>query len=120
MDRLIALSLLFFSLSCAVFVPASRTDTDQMVFHYESAAKVQLIGDWNNWGGLTSASMIVDPSCGVMESIDDVWLLSLPENLERGRYRYAFLVNGVQFFPDPLNPEHTMFFDNEVSVLLVD
>ena len=121
MDRLIALSLVLFSFSCAVFVPAERTDSDQMVFQYESAAKVQLIGDWNNWGGLTSATAIVDPSCGVMEkSVEDIWMLSLPENLERGRYRYAFLVNGSQFFPDPMNPERTMFFDNEVSVLLVD
>ncbi len=120
MDRLIALSLLLFSFSCAVFVPAERIDSDQMVFQYESAAKVQLIGDWNNWGGLTSSSMIVDPSCGVMENIDGVWVLSLPGNLELGRHRYAFLVNGSQFFTDPLNPERSMFFDHEVSVLLVD
>ena len=120
MDRLIALSLLLFSFSCAVFVPAARTDADQIEFQYESAAKVQLIGDWNNWGGLTSASMIVDPSCGVMENVDGVWVLTIPGNLEFGRYRYAFLVNGAQFFPDPLNPVRTMFFDHEVSVLLVD
>ncbi len=49
MDRLIALSLLL--CSCSLFVPAARDDAGGMVFHYPAAASVQLVGDWNEWGG---------------------------------------------------------------------
>jgi len=122
MVRLIALSLLFLflsTLSCAVFVPVERADTDQMVFYYPAAGKVQLIGDWNQWGGYTGTTGIVDPACGIMENENGTWTSSFPEDLERGRYRYAFLVNGAQFFPDPVNPEQTVFSEHVVSVLLV-
>ncbi len=118
MDRLIALSLLLFS--CAVFVPAERVDTDRLVFHHPAAGKVQLIGDWNSWGGVTGATGMVDPSCGIMENDDGIWTVSPPDDLDRGRYRYAFLVNGSQYFPDPVNPERAMFLNHEVSVLLID
>lgn len=118
MDRLIALSLLL--CSCAVFVPAERAGSDKLVFHNAAAGRVQLIGDWNNWGGTTSASGIVDPACGIMENDSDVWTASPPDDLARGRYRYAFLVNGSQYFPDPMNPERTLFNEHEVSVLLID
>lgn len=118
MDRLIVLSLIF--CSCAVFVPAERVDSDQMQFHYPAAAKVQLIGDWNNWGGMTDAAGLVNPSCGTMENDNGIWMAFPPGDLERGRYRYAFLVNGSQFFPDPMNPQRTVFRGFEVSVLLVD
>ncbi len=118
MDRLIVLSLLL--CSCAVFVPAEKSDTDQMIFYNAAAARVQLVGDWNNWGGLTEATALVDPSCGIMNNEDGFWKVSLPEDLSKGRYRYAFLVNGSQFFYDPLNPERSMFNQHEVSVLLID
>ncbi len=118
MDRLIALSFLL--CSCALFVPAERTDTDQIVFHHQAAGKVQLIGDWNNWGGITSSTSMVDPACDVMVNDNGIWTASLPDDLPRGRYRYALLVNGVQFFTDPFNPERTMFNEHEVSVLIIN
>jgi hypothetical protein len=118
MDRLIALSLLL--CSCAVFVPAEKTQSDGMQFHYPSAARVQLVGDWNNWGGVTGVLGLVDPSCGIMEARNGVWVGSVPDDLDRGIYRYAFLVNGTQFFPDPLNPERADFDGHVVSVLLID
>ena len=120
MDRLIALSLVFCFFSCAVFVPADLAETDQFVFHDPAAGKVQLIGDWNDWGGLTSSIGVVDPSIGVMENENGIWAISSPDDLEKGRYRYAFLVNGIQFFPDPINPERTIFLEHEVSVFIVD
>lgn len=120
MDRLIALSLLFFSSSCAVFVPAERADTDQLMFHYPEAGKVQLIGDWNNWGGITGAIGIVDPACGIMDNNNGTWVASPPDDLERGRYRYAFLVNGSQYFSDSMNPDRTVFSEHEVSILFID
>jgi len=118
MVKLIALSLLL--CSCAVFVPAERTGTDQMVLHYPSAGRVQLIGDWNRWGGIAGATGLVDPSCGVMENTGGFWTGAPPADLEKGRYRYAFLVNGSDFLPDPMNPERTTFYEHEVSVLIVD
>jgi hypothetical protein len=118
MARLIALSLLL--CSCAAFVPALRTGTDQMSLHYPSAARVQLIGDWNRWGGIAGATGLLDPSCGVMENIDGFWTADLPSGLEKGRYRYVFLVNGSDFLPDPMNPDRALFFEHEVSVLIVN
>ncbi len=120
MDRLIALSFLLCSYSCALFVPAERSGTEQIVFHHQAAGKVQLIGDWNNWGGITGATSLVDPACGAMVNDNGIWTASLPGDLQRGRYRYALLVNGTQFFPDPLNPERTLFNEQEVSVLIVN
>ena len=120
MDRLIALSLLFVSFSCAIFIPAEKAHTDQLVFNNPAAGKVQLIGDWNNWGGITGVSSTVNPACGIMENDNGIWTASPPDNLELGRYRYAFLVNGAQYFPDPANPERTVFLEHEVSVLLID
>ncbi|MCK5785315.1 MAG: hypothetical protein KAH54_02010 [Candidatus Sabulitectum sp.] len=122
MDKLIALSLLLCFGSCAVFVPAAtdETDTGQLVFHHSAAGRVQLVGDWNNWGGATDATGMVDPSSGVMENDNGIWTASPPDDLDKGRYRYAFLVNGSQFIPDPANPERTIFMEHEVSVLLID
>ncbi len=118
MDRLIALSLLL--CSCAVFVPAERVESNLIQFNYPSAAKVQLIGDWNNWGGTTGSTGLVNPSSGVMENENGTWIASAPADLNKGRYRYAFLVNGTDYFADPLNPERTVFNGHEVSVLIVD
>lgn len=121
MAKLVFLSLLILPLfSCAIFVPAEREGSEKFVYYDASASKVQLIADWNNWGGLTGDIQFLDPSCGVMEKEDGVWIISIPENLRRGRYRYAFLVNGVRVEHDPLNPVTDQFQQNEVSVLVVD
>ncbi len=106
--------------SCAVFTPAERVSSEDFVYFDSSASKVQLIGDWNNWGGLTGDTQFLDPSCAVMEKNNGVWVISVPDNLRRGRYRYAFLVNGVRFEHDPLNPVRDVFQQNEVSVFIVD
>ena len=121
MAKLVFLSLVVLTLvSCAVFVPAARESTEELVYYDASASKVQLIADWNNWGGLTGDIQFIDPSCSVMEEEDGVWVISIPENLRRGRYRYAFLVNGLRIEHDPLNPVTDMFGQNEVSVLVID
>ncbi len=121
MAKLSILFLVIISLfSCAVFTPAERGGSEDFVYYDSSASKVQLIGDWNNWGGLTGDTQFIDPSCAVMERNDGVWIISIPENLRRGRYRYAFLVNGVRFEHDPLNPVRDLFQQNEVSVFIVD
>jgi len=91
-----------------------------MNFHYPCAASVQLIGDWNEWGGLTGASGIIDPRAGAMTLLEGYWQGSLPDGLARGRYRYAFLVNGSEFCVDPLNPVAADFMGHRVSVLIID
>lgn len=118
MDRLIALSLLL--CSCSLFVPAARDDSGGMVFHYPAAASVQLVGDWNEWGGITGPAGILDPNLGLMESEGGFWRGSPPEDLARGRYRYAFLVNGHELHRDPLNPRTTEFRGSRVSLLIID
>jgi hypothetical protein len=118
MDRLIALSLVF--CSCAFFVPAEREDGSEMIWHDPSAASVQLVGDWNLWGGLAGADGTLDPLCGRMEYSGGNWRGSFPDTLSRGRYRYAFLVNGSQFQRDMDNPQVAEFRGNPVSLLIID
>lgn len=118
MDRLIALSLLL--CSCALFVPAEKQDSDVTCFYCPWASSVQLVGDWNQWGGLTGSVGTVDPRCGLMEKDGDFWKGSPPDDMDRGRYRYAFLINGVELQFDPLNPEQTEFMGSRVSLLIVD
>jgi hypothetical protein len=85
------------------------------------AVSVQVIGDWNDWGGLTAAGGIPDPSVGRMSTEDGhVWTLrGVPHGLATGTYRYAFLVDGWRWISDPLNPETTLFMDHEVSLMRV-
>lgn len=118
MDRLIALSLVF--CSCALFVPAERENGGDLVWHDPSAATVQLIGDWNLWGGLAGAEGTLNPLAGRMEFSDGFWRGAPPDTLSRGRYRYAFLVNGCEFQRDPGNPLGAEFRGNAVSLLIID
>jgi 1,4-alpha-glucan branching enzyme len=84
------------------------------------AVRVQVIGDWNEWGGVTGAGSIPDPSTGVMVSEDgSSWAADVPGELPVGWYRYAFLVDGWRWVADPLNPETTLFMEHEVSVMRV-
>ena len=84
------------------------------------AVTVQIIGDWNEWGGLTGAGGILDPSIGRMDSENgSIWTGVLDPELPVGKYRYAFLVNGLHWVDDPSNPESSIFQDHEVSVLSV-
>ena len=118
MDRLIALSLVF--CSCALFIPAEKEDGGQLTYHDPSAAVVQLVGDWNQWGGLAGPTEVLDPLCGVMELSEGYWRGSPPDGLARGRYRYAFLVNGYLLQRDPLNPIGAEFRGSPVSMLIID
>lgn len=118
MDRLIALSLLF--CSCSLFVPAERESGGQLVLHDPAAATVQLVGDWNRWGGLEDPGGLSDPRSGAMEYSGGYWRGAPPPDLERGRYRYAFLVNGGELRRDPANPETALYRGHTVSLLVID
>lgn len=118
MDRLIALSLVF--CSCAIFVPAEKEDGSELLWHDPSAASVQLVGDWNLWGGLAGPAGTLDPLCGRMEYSEGFWRGAPPDTLSRGRYRYAFLVNGCELQRDTENPQVAQFRGNPVSLFIID
>jgi len=68
------------------------SDAFQFVFVAPQAASVSLVGDFNDW----------DPKRAPMQTAQGVWATVV--NLTPGRYRYAFLVNGVEWRADPGAP----------------
>jgi Carbohydrate-binding module 48 (Isoamylase N-terminal domain) len=59
-----------------------------------NASRVSLVGDFNDWqAGAT-------PMAGTVA--DGLWTVTVP--LAPGRYRYAFLVDGATWVPDPDAP----------------
>jgi len=71
---------------------ASKTDVLQFVLVAPQAASVTLVGDFNDW----------DPARSPMQTAHGVWATVV--RLAPGRYRYAFLVNGVEWRADPSAP----------------
>jgi hypothetical protein len=69
-----------------------RGDVFQFVLVAPQAASVSLVGDFNDW----------DPSRAPMRTAHGIWATAVP--LVAGRYRYAFLVNGVEWRADPAAP----------------
>ncbi len=64
----------------------------QFVLVAPQAASVSLVGDFNDW----------DPARSPMQTAHGVWATVV--RLAPGRYRYAFLVNGVEWRADPGAP----------------
>ena len=64
----------------------------QFVLVAPQASSVALVGDFNDW----------DPARSPMQTAQGVWATTVP--LAPGRYRYAFLVNGVEWRADPGAP----------------
>ena len=64
----------------------------QFVLVAPQASSVSLVGDFNDW----------DPARSPMQTAQGVWATTVP--LAPGRYRYAFLVNGVEWRADPGAP----------------
>lgn len=64
----------------------------QFVLVAPQAASVSLVGDFNDW----------DPARARMQAAHGVWATVI--QLPPGRYRYAFLVNGVEWRADPSAP----------------
>ena len=107
--------------SCTLVRPMPRTESPGgFTLWMPGAVTVQVIGDWNEWGGLTGAGSIPDPSIGKLVSDDgSVWTGEMPRGLHTGTYRYVFLVDGWRWVSDPLNPETAVFMDREVSLVRV-
>lgn len=70
----------------------SAANVFQFVLVAPQAASVSLVGDFNDW----------DPVRSPMQTAQGVWATTVP--LAPGRYRYAFLVNGVEWRADPGAP----------------
>lgn len=70
----------------------SALDAFQFVLVAPQASTVALVGDFNDW----------DPARSPMRTAQGVWATTVP--LAPGRYRYAFLVNGVEWRADPGAP----------------
>lgn len=106
--------------SCAALRPANLPEERAVLRLYmPEAARVQVVGDWNRWGGTLVPGGVLDPSVGLMEKDDDGWWKASPRT-GRGRFRYAFVIDGSLWIPDPSNPETAVFGDRTVSVLVTD
>ena len=115
-----AVAGLLLLVSCAALTPARRPDDgDALRLYRPEAAKVQVVGDWNDWGGTLVPGGVLDPDAGLMEREGDGWWTASPRP-GRGRYRYAFVIDGSLWIPDPRNPETAFFGDRRVSVLVTD
>lgn len=109
--------------SCALLEPASLPDPGdargvEFAVWLPGAACVQLVGDWNDWGGLAASEGVLDPSAGPMQEEDGWWTAAV--ELPRGRYRYAFVADGAEWSADALNHIRSVFMGHDVSVVVVD
>lgn len=106
---------------CSALTPVMRS-TDPNMFHLScpGASTVQVIADWNLWGGAEGPTGRFDPMTDRMNDTGSgEWFLPVPSDLPRGMYRYAFLVDGYRLLPDPMCSETGSWKGQEVSVLEV-
>jgi len=92
--------------------PPAPGDTIQVVrfvFVDPSAARVELVGDFNEWA---KGSTELSPS-----GAPGVWAVSVP--LSPGRHEYAFIINGSRWVADPLAVKSSDDFGTESSVIRV-
>src|SRR3954462_671098 len=89
-----------------------QRDTVQLVrfvFVDPGAAKVELVGDFNEWARGTTALK--------RSGAPGVWAVSVP--LSPGRHEYAFIINGSRWVADPLAVKSSDDFGTESSVIRV-
>jgi Carbohydrate-binding module 48 (Isoamylase N-terminal domain) len=73
---------------------AGASSALEFVFVAPRAASVALVGDFNDW----------DPKRAPMRSANHAGVWATVVQLAPGRYRYAYLVNGVEWRADPAAP----------------
>lgn len=90
---------------------AARPDTAvvQFVFIAQGVSSVSLVGDFNDWDA-TSIPMRPAVEGGL-------WTVAVP--LPPGRHRYAFLIDGSRWLPDPTAPRAQDDFGTPSSIVTV-
>lgn len=119
---LLILILLIIVQGCSAFTPKSRASDAPCGFTLwmPGAVSVQLIGDWNEWGGIESAGGNLDPVAGRMSvNPNGIWEYEADPELPEGRYRYAFIIDGCDIIADPENPETSSYNGHTVSLLVI-
>jgi 1,4-alpha-glucan branching enzyme len=114
--------LLIVATGCAALVPAERPASDghALVLWMPGASGVQVLGDWNEWGGLESAGGLLNPDAGRMTCDGEgFWTVQAAPGLEAGRYRYSFLIDGWRWMADPGNPETAEYAGRTVSLMVI-
>lgn len=91
--------------------PAVGPSAIQFVVVAPGAGSVALVGDFNDWDSTATPMHAVRSGGGAL------WSVTVP--LSPGRYRYAFLVNGSRWLPDPGAPRAQDDFDAPSSVVTV-
>jgi hypothetical protein len=90
-------------------LPADTIQLVRFVFVDSGAARVELVGDFNEWTkGVTQLKRSGAPG---------VWAVSVP--LAPGRHEYAFIINGSRWVADPLAIKSSDDFGTESSVIRV-
>ena len=120
---LITIILLFLLIAgCSLFIPMQKPvePGNKLFLWLPGAASVQVLSDWNDWGGSVAAGSILDPVSGRMEKDESgLWTIDI-SGLPGGVYRYAFYVNGHKWIRDPINPETATFEGRTVSIIMVE
>lgn len=119
--RVTAAFIIVLLCGCSAFTPATVSPGSRgLRLVHPGASRVQVLSDWNCWGGAEGATGRFEPWIdGMVETAPGEWTASIPEGLPRGRYRYAFLVDGHRILPDPLCSERSVWNGHEVSLLVV-
>jgi 1,4-alpha-glucan branching enzyme len=118
---LYALLLLLLAGGCDLVTPRERPGLEgrNLVLWMPGASSVQVLADWNEWGGLVSPGGVIDPSSGAMTKDESgFWVLDI-SHLRGGTYRYVYLVNGYRWIPDSTNPLTSLFHEREVSLIMI-
>ncbi len=120
LSLLIAIQVVLIS-GCSLLVPMEKPQEQggELLLWMPGAISVQVISDWNEWGGIESPGGLIDPLIGRMRKQENgFWTFDISE-LTAGSYRYTFLVNGYRWIRDLENPETAAFRDHLVSVILI-
>jgi hypothetical protein len=73
--------------------PVAAQQMTRFVFNAESASRVTIVGDFNDW----------DPDASPLQEMGKgVWTITIP--LAPGRYQYTFVVDGTSWVADPGAP----------------
>jgi len=89
--------------------PLPNGAVTQFVLVAPNAHNVALVGDFNDWN--VAATQLS------RQSGDGMWEVTVP--LQPGRYRYAFVVDGTLWRPDPNAPSSDDEFGRKNSVVTV-